>query len=91
MPDQVSPPPTTVASKAEKMSEKSVFIVETKGLEEVDLPQKMARLAQWCEDVNRVQSDVNWDYVFVDQEGFEKYKPSSFRQVLDGFREYKTG
>jgi type III restriction enzyme len=28
----------------------SVTIVETKGREELDLPRKMARLAQWCED-----------------------------------------
>ena len=28
----------------------TVWIVETKGREELDLPQKMARLRQWCED-----------------------------------------
>ncbi len=27
-----------------------VCIVETKGREEIDLPQKMARLRQWCAD-----------------------------------------
>jgi type III restriction enzyme len=49
----------------------------------------MARLRQWCEDINRVQKDVKYDFVFVDQENFEKYKPSSFRQLVDGFRDYK--
>jgi len=29
-----------------------VWIVETKGREEIDLPQKMARLCQWCEDAD---------------------------------------
>lgn len=72
-----------------KLSGQRRFIVETKGQEELDLPQKMARLRQWCEDINRAQSEVKWDFVYVDQEGFEKYKPASFKQLLDGFREYK--
>jgi len=72
------------------LSDKRTFIVETKGQEELDLPLKMARLRQWCEDVNRVQADVQYDFVYVDQESFEKYKPASFGQLTDGFREYKT-
>jgi len=36
-----------------------------------------------------VQADVTYDFVYVDQENFEKYKPNSFRQLMDGFREYK--
>jgi type III restriction enzyme len=72
-----------------KLSVKEIFIVETKGLEDLDVPLKMQRLRQWCEDLNRVQSDVKYDFVFVDQESFEKYKPASFRQLVDGFREYK--
>jgi type III restriction enzyme len=31
---------------------------------------------------------VEYDFAFVDQEGFEKYKPKSFRETLGGFREY---
>jgi type III restriction enzyme len=72
-----------------KLTDKQVFIVETKGMEELDVPRKMARLRQWCEDINRVQSEVKYDFVYVDHEGFEKYKPTSFRQLIDGFREYK--
>jgi type III restriction enzyme len=49
----------------------------------------MERLRQWCEDINGVQSNVTYDFVYVDEESFEKYKPTSFRQLLDGFREYK--
>ncbi|PIR83882.1 type III restriction endonuclease subunit R, partial [Candidatus Kaiserbacteria bacterium CG10_big_fil_rev_8_21_14_0_10_51_14] len=72
-----------------KESPKQVYIVETKGQEDLDVPLKMARLAQWCEDINRVQSDVKFDFVYVDEEGFEKYKPDSFKQLVAGFREYK--
>ena len=72
-----------------KLTDAHTVIVETKGLEDMDVPLKMQRLHQWCEDVNRVQSDVKYDFVFVDQEGFEKYKPKSFRQLTDSFKEYK--
>ena len=49
----------------------------------------MQRLRQWCEDINRIQSDVEYDFVYVDEEGFEKYKPTSFRGLVSGFTEYK--
>ncbi|MDO8637633.1 MAG: hypothetical protein Q7R34_15610, partial [Dehalococcoidia bacterium] len=65
------------------------FIVETKGQEDLDVPLKMQRLRQWCEDINHAQADVNYDFVYVDKESFEKYKPTSFQQLTDGFREYK--
>jgi len=72
-----------------KLSAKRIVIVETKGQEDLDVPLKMERLRQWCEDINRVQADVEYDFVYVDEESFEKYKPASFRQLIDGFREYK--
>ena len=72
-----------------KLSNKKIVIVETKGQEDLDVPLKIQRLRQWCEDINRVQADVEYDFVYVDEEGFNRYKPTSFRQLLDGFREYK--
>ncbi len=72
-----------------KLSDRRIVIVETKGREDLDVPLKMARLRQWCEDINRVQSAVMYDFVYVDEESFEKFKPSSFRQLLEGFKEYK--
>ncbi len=72
-----------------KLSDRRIVIVETKGQEDLDAPLKMARLRQWCEDVNRVQADVKYDFVYVDEEGFEKYRPASFEQLLAGFQEFK--
>jgi type III restriction enzyme len=72
-----------------RLSDKRIVIVETKGREDLDVPLKMARLRQWCEDINRVQTDVEYDFVYVDEESFEKYKPTSFKQLLEGFKEYK--
>ena len=53
------------------------------------MPLKMARLRQWCEDINRVQSDVRYDFVYVDEEGYDKYQPASFKALVQGFTEYK--
>jgi type III restriction enzyme len=72
-----------------KLSAKKIFIVETKGQADLDVPLKMQRLRQWCEDINLVQADVKYDFVYVDQEGFVKYKPTSFEHLTNGFREYK--
>jgi type III restriction enzyme len=72
-----------------KVSSKRMFIVETKGQEDLDVPLKMERLRQWCEDVNQIQSDVKYDFVYVDEESFKKYNPTSFQQLVTGFIEYK--
>jgi type III restriction enzyme len=72
-----------------KRSDKEHYIIETKGQEDLDVPLKMERLKQWCIDLNKAQSTVNYDYVFVDEESFKKYKLKSFGELLASFREYK--
>ena len=73
-----------------KKSDKEIFIVETKGLEDPDVSLKMNRLKQWCEDINKSQKEIIFDYVFVDEESFHKYSPSSFEQLVNTFEEYKV-
>jgi len=72
-----------------KTSPAEVYVVETKGQVDEDVPHKMARLKQWCDDVNRTQSDVRFDFVYVDEESFAAYKPKDFAGLVDSFREYK--
>ncbi len=72
-----------------KVSDKKTYVVETKGREDLDVPLKMQRLRHWCEDINRAQTDVAYDYVYVDEDSFEKYNPSSFKDLAANFREYK--
>jgi type III restriction enzyme len=72
-----------------KLSDKRLFVVETKGQEDLDVPRKMERLRQWCADINRVQTNIEYDFVYVDQESFETYKPTSFEHLIDGFKEYR--
>ncbi len=71
-----------------KVSSKEIFIVETKGQVDLDVPLKMARLKQWCEDINLVQSKVKYGFVYVDMEGFEKYQPKTFKALTSSFRTY---
>lgn len=73
-----------------KLPGNKVVIVETKGQVDLDVPLKMERLKKWCEDINRVQDNVLYDFVYVDQEGFEKYKVSSFEELFKTFIEYKN-
>jgi type III restriction enzyme len=73
-----------------KLSNSSVVIVETKGLVDVDVPHKMQRLAQWIADLNALQSDLTYDFVFVDEAGFTNHRPRTFTQLLQSFRDFKA-
>ncbi len=73
-----------------KLTDASVVVVETKGLEDLDVPLKMQRLSQWCEDVNNISAGVSYDFIFVDEESFRFYSPTTFQQLLDRFTEYKA-
>jgi type III restriction enzyme len=72
-----------------KLAGKQRYIVETKGQEDLDVPLKMQRLRQWCDDINQVQSETIWDFIYVDQESYEQYQPTTFGDLIAGFREYK--
>ena len=73
-----------------ELADGRVIVAETKGRKDVDVDPKMYRLAQWCEDINTDQSDVLYDFVYVDEDSFREYTPKTFQQLLEGFREYKT-
>ncbi len=72
-----------------KTSPKDICIAETKGLEDLDVPLKIERLKKWCEDSNAAQDKIRFDYVFVEEEEFEKYAPRSFGELVNNFRKYK--
>jgi len=72
-----------------KLTDGRIVVVEIKGQEDLDVQLKVQRIHQWCEDINGMQSDVIYDFVYVDEEGFNKYEPKSFADLLASFREYK--
>ena len=71
----------------------TVWIVETKGREELDLPRKMERLKQWCADATAASvaaGGPEYRFVYVDQLGFEKHKPGTLTDVTSSFTEYQS-
>jgi type III restriction enzyme len=70
----------------------TVWVIETKGREELDVPQKMARLRQWCVDAtaaSKADGGPTYRFVYVDQAGFEQHKPGSFAALASSFTEYQ--
>ena len=79
-----------------KSTDGTVWIVETKGREELALPQKMKRLAQWCDDATAASATEGgpaYRFVYVDQEGFERdfanRAPNGFAALTTSFTEYQ--
>jgi type III restriction enzyme len=70
----------------------TVWIVETKGREEIDLPQKMTRLRQWCSDASAAAAKdgaSEYRFLYVDQAGFEKHRPATLADLATSFTEYQ--
>jgi type III restriction enzyme len=79
-----------------RTQDRVVWIIETKGREELDLPQKMARLRQWCEDATNASQGASQEdggtvyrFLYVDQEGFEKHTPKTLAALAASFTEYQ--
>lgn len=70
-----------------KVSNKEIYIVETKGREDLDDPLKIERLKQWCEDINKVQKKTIYKMLYIKQEEFEKYKPKAFKELIEGYEQ----
>jgi type III restriction enzyme len=66
----------------------AVWIVETKGREELDLPRKLARLRQWCHEATEAGAG-RFGFVYVDQDGFRRHRPADFAGLLSSFRDYQ--
>ena len=85
-----------------KLKDNNVYIVETKGAVDLDVPRKIERLKLWCEDVNKQNkdTDVVFDFVYVQDKAFDellktytdgllKGKGKQFSYMVELFREYK--
>jgi len=69
-----------------KTDEKTVYIIETKGREDLDDPLKIARLAQWCDDANNRQNKMLYKMLYVKQEEWDKYKPKNWNDTVKLFK-----
>jgi type III restriction enzyme len=68
-----------------RIDEKTVYIVETKGREDLDDIEKIKRLSQWCEDANRQQHRIAYHMLYVKQEKWEKYRPKDFKELIKNY------
>ena len=71
----------------------TIWIVETKGREELDLPRKMARLKQWCADAtaaSAAEGGPEFRFLYVDQQSFERHNPTTLADVASSFTEYQS-
>lgn len=66
-----------------KVTNKEVYIVETKGREDLDDVLKIERLKQWCQDVNKRQNKVKYEMLYVKQDDYDKFKPQNFKDLID--------
>jgi len=69
-----------------KTDNKTVYIVETKGREDLNDIEKINRLKQWCEDASERQKKIEYKMIYVKQEEWDKYKSKSFKQLVEVFK-----
>lgn len=70
-----------------KTSDDKVFIIETKGNADLDVPSKLRRLKEWCSDVNSKADDTTYIPLYVEQEKYEneKYHIHTFNDLVKLF------
>lgn len=64
-----------------KTKKKEYFLVETKGLVDVDVSRKDERAKQWCKDVSKL-TGMSWKFVRVNQELFLEHSYSGFYELI---------
>ena len=71
-----------------KENDKNVYIVETKGREDLDSVRKIERLKTWCQDVNSSQHRFTYHPVLVKQENWigSRDHIRNFKDVLALFK-----
>lgn len=75
-----------------KAKDGTVWIIETKGREDVDDPRKMARLRQWCQDATKASKEADgpaYRFLFVDELGFHKHNPKTLAALAASFTKYQ--
>ncbi len=59
----------------------AMFVVETKGREDVDVAAKDLQAKRWAKEASKRTNEV-WEFLRVDQKEFEKARYSSFEELL---------
>jgi type III restriction enzyme len=71
-----------------KAAENELWVIETKGLEDLDVLPKWQRLKQWCVDATRLDpARRTFRSMFVPQDDFVQYNPKSWSQAVSLFED----
>ena len=57
-----------------KCEDKEIYVVETKGNEDLDDPRKYERLKKWCRDANKAQNRYAYQPLLVKEKTFHGYR-----------------
>lgn len=70
-----------------KETEALIWLIETKGREDIEDPRKWERLCQWCEDASAKVINRDFKPLFVRQEKWDDYrsKVKTFQQLCAAF------
>jgi len=71
-----------------KKDTRNVYVVETKGLADLDDPRKIDRLIIWCQDANISQVTYHFIPLYVKQEDWVKHRDDikTFQDIIDLFK-----
>lgn len=64
-------------------AENKHWIIETKGLEDIQVVQKDMAARHWCENASKLTS-ITWEYIKVLQKDWEKLRPESWEELVSG-------
>ncbi|MEA1912424.1 MAG: DEAD/DEAH box helicase family protein [candidate division WOR-3 bacterium] len=64
-----------------KLTNGEFWLIETKGLIDLEVAHKDKRAKQWCEDATSLTGN-KWTFMRVDQEDFEKYRFRSIKELI---------
>jgi len=70
-----------------KKTEKQVFIIETKGREDLNDIKKINRLVTWCNDVNNEQNEITYIPIYIEEEVWKRERTAmkTFEQLVKLF------
>lgn len=68
-----------------KETETNLWMIETKGREDLDDPRKWERLCQWCTDASSKKPSLHFQPLFIRQEKWDQYRPKTFKDLRAGF------
>ena len=64
-----------------KLTNGEYWLIETKGLIDLEVVHKDKRARQWCEDATSLTGN-KWAFIRVNQEDFEKYRFTSIEELI---------